>query len=81
MEKKFSEKRPFKKRKKRPCLFCVEKGIIADYKNLDLIRKFISDRGKIMTRRSSGCCAKHQRAIAVEIKRARHLGLVPYTVE
>ncbi len=69
-----------KKRKRRPCIFCSEKKI-ADYKNSDFLRKFVSDRGKILPRRSTGCCALHQRMIVREIKKARHLGLVPYTVD
>jgi small subunit ribosomal protein S18 len=52
-----------------------------DYKKLDLMRRFVSERGKILTMRSSGCCARHQRAIAKEVKRARQLGFLPYVVE
>jgi len=52
-----------------------------DYKKIDLMKRFISDRGKILTMRSSGCCASHQRAIAKEIKRARQLGFLPYTMD
>ena len=69
-----------RKRRRKPCYFCMQK-INADYKEADLLRKFITDRGKIMTQRSSGCCAKHQRALAVQIKRARQIGLLPYTAE
>jgi small subunit ribosomal protein S18 len=52
-----------------------------DYKNINLMRRFISDRGKILTMRTSGCCARHQRAIAQEIKKARQIGFIPYTVD
>jgi len=68
------------RRKKRVCIFCAEK-VVADYKNVDFLRKFMTDRGKIASRRSSGCCAKHQRFIMRAIKKARHLGLVPYMME
>jgi len=52
-----------------------------DYKNVSFLRRFISDRGRIDTRRKTSACAKHQRAIATGIKRARHLALLPYTAE
>jgi len=74
------EFKQFKRRKRRPCIFCVEK-VYLDYKNVDFLRRFITDRGKIMSRRSSGCCAKHQRVVARAVKKARELSLVPYTVD
>lgn len=73
-------KSKFRKRKRKVCIFCVEKSN-PDYKNLDLMRRFITERGKIMPRRGSGCCAKHQRRIAMAVKRSRHLGLLPFSVE
>ncbi len=69
-----------RRRRRRPCLFCVQK-MGADYKDIDLMRKFITDRGKIAPRRSSGCCAKHQRMISKEIKKARQVGMVPYVLD
>ena len=72
--------RDFKKRKRKVCFFCAKKTI-ADFKNLELIRRFVNDRGKIMTRRGSGCCARHQRMVAKEIKRARQIGMLPYKAE
>jgi small subunit ribosomal protein S18 len=69
-----------RKRRRKPCLFCMQK-IPVDYKDNDIMRKFVTERGKIMTQRSSGCCAKHQRALAVQIKRARQIGLLAYTAE
>jgi len=72
--------KPMKTRKKRACPFCVSKNTL-DYKDVGFVRKFISDRGKILPRRSSGCCALHQRMVAQAIKRARQIGLVPYTVD
>ena len=60
------------------CSFCVNKGEAIDYKDLEKLRGFISDRGKISPRRRTGTCAKHQRILARAIKRARHLALLPY---
>ncbi|HIC93576.1 MAG TPA: 30S ribosomal protein S18 [Anaerolineae bacterium] len=60
------------------CAFCVEKVKTIDYKDADLLRRYITDRGKIKPRRQTGTCAKHQRRLAVAIKRARHLALLPF---
>ena len=79
-EKEDKEARPQRKRRKKVCVFCADKNL-PNYRNLDQMRRFVSERGKILTKRSSGCCSKHQRAIACEIKKARHLGLLPFTVE
>jgi len=68
-----------KRKKKRVCVFCADKKKI-DYKDISFVRRFISDRGKILPRRNSGCCALHQRMVAMTIKKARHIGLIPYTV-
>lgn len=65
--------------KRRPCPFCVEKNKVIDYKDVAGLRRFVSDRARIEPRRRSGACARHQRAIAEAIKRARFLGLLPYT--
>jgi small subunit ribosomal protein S18 len=70
----------FKKPVRRVCLFCAEK-IVADYKNVDLLRKYISEQGKILPRRVTGNCAKHQRGVAIAIKRAREIGLLPYVAK
>jgi small subunit ribosomal protein S18 len=64
--------------KRKVCTFCSEKMDVVDYKDAAKLRQYISDRGKIDPRRKTGTCAKHQRAIAVAIKRARHLALIPY---
>ncbi|MFZ8843388.1 MULTISPECIES: 30S ribosomal protein S18 [Thermoflexus] len=64
----------------RLCYFCVERVAI-DYKNVDLLRRFVNDRARIKPRRQTGTCAKHQRRLSVAIKRARHLGLLPFTAE
>ena len=69
------------RRKKRVCNFCVDKITSIDYKEIGKLRKFISERGKILPRRVTGNCAKHQRAMTVNVKRARHMALMPYTAE
>lgn len=68
------------RRKKRVCDFCANKINFIDYKDVNMLRKkFISERGKILPRRISGNCAKHQRALTLAIKRSRHVALLPYT--
>ncbi|NLW59400.1 MAG: 30S ribosomal protein S18 [Firmicutes bacterium] len=67
------------RKKKRVCNFCVEKIEHVDYKDAARLRKFITERGKILPRRISGNCARHQRQLTVAIKRARQLALLPYT--
>ena len=69
------------RRKKRVCQFCVDKATSIDYKELAKLRKFVSERGKILPRRVTGNCAKHQRAMTVNVKRARHMALMVYTQE
>jgi ribosomal protein S18 len=61
------------------CAFCADKAETVDYKDPTKLRRYISDRGKIEPRRRTGTCAKHQRALALAIKKARHLALLPYT--
>lgn len=67
--------------KKKICSFCIDKVTDIDYKEVSKVRKFISERGKILPRRISGNCAKHQRQLTVAIKRARHVALLPFTAE
>ncbi len=69
-----------KKKKKKICVFCQNKKTL-DYKDTANVRRFVSDRAKILSRRSTGCCALHQRMVAKVIKKAREVGLLPYTVE
>lgn len=73
-------KRGGSRRRKKVCVFCGENNTI-DYKDTAKLRKYVSERGKILPRRVTGTCAKHQRAITVAVKRARHIALMPYTVE
>ena len=70
----------FRSRRK-VCVFCSEKAKPIDYKDVATLRKYISERGKILPRRITGNCAKHQRALTVAIKRARHVALMPYVVD
>ena len=60
------------------CFFCANKNEVIDYKVPERLRSYVSDRGKIEPRRRTGICARHQRSLAVAIKRARHLALLPY---
>lgn len=67
--------------RKRVCAFCVDKVEGIDYKEVNKLKKFITERGKILPRRISGNCAKHQRQLTVAIKRARVMALLPFTTE
>jgi small subunit ribosomal protein S18 len=73
-------RRPMRRRKK-VCVFCADPNQVIDYKDANLVRKYISERGKILPRRITGNCAKHQRALTVAVKRARQIALIPYVVE
>ncbi len=75
--------RPMKTRraKKKVCIFCVDKVEHIDYKDTGRLRRYISERGKIVPRRISGNCAKHQRQLTVAIKRARQIALLPFVAE
>jgi small subunit ribosomal protein S18 len=75
-----SEK-PFRKPRKKVCALCVEKQEELDYKDIEKVKKFISDKGKILPRRVTGLCAKHQRKVVEAISRARHIALIPYSVQ
>jgi small subunit ribosomal protein S18 len=66
--------------RRKMCRFCAEAAVPIDYKNPQLLRGFITDRGKMVPRRISGTCAKHQRAISLAVRRARMLALMPFTV-
>ena len=70
--------RPTDPARRRYCSFCKEKVDEVDYKDVTTLRRFVSERGKIKTRRVSGACRRHQRQIAVAIKRAREMALLPY---
>ncbi|MGE5494264.1 MAG: 30S ribosomal protein S18 [Burkholderiales bacterium] len=65
--------------KRKVCAFCADKSKDIDYKDVLKLKRFLTERGKIQPRRTSGVCAKHQRQLAMAIKRARHVALLPYT--
>ena len=68
------------RRRKKVCVFCGKDNVI-DYKDTAKLKKYVSETGKILPRRITGTCAKHQRALTVAIKRARHVALMPYVAE
>ena len=68
------------RRRKKVCVFCGKDNVI-DYKDTAKLKKYVSERGKLLPRRITGTCAKHQRALTVAIKRARHVALMPYVAE
>lgn len=72
IKKKFTPRKKF-------CRFCADSNIALDYKNVELMKDFVNDRGKILARRITGNCAKHQRRLTTEIKRARQMALLFYT--
>ncbi len=63
------------------CQFCADKNIKIDYKAVDMLRRFVTEEGKIRPRRQTGTCTRHQRELASAVKRARHLALLPYVAE
>ena len=69
----------FRKMRKKVCALCANKDLVLDYKNADQMKKYVNEKGKILPRRATGACAKHQRAITVAVKRARHIAILPYT--
>lgn len=70
-----------RKGRKKVCAFCAEKVDTIDYKDVTKLKRFVSERAKILPRRVTGTCAKHQRELTTAIKRARHLALIPYTAD
>jgi small subunit ribosomal protein S18 len=73
------EEKPWKKQKKKFCIFCKDKIDYVDYKDVSMLRKFVSDRGKIRARRVTGNCSQHQREVATAVKNAREMALLPFT--
>ena len=71
----------FERRRRKPCRLCENKIILIDYKDDKLLRRFLLERGKIVPRRVTGNCAKHQRMLTTAIKRARILAMLPFTAE
>ena len=77
-QRRFSRGRPLRRK---ICAFCVEKTETIDYKNASRLRRFVSDRGKMLPRRNTGTCARHQRTLTISIKRAREIALLPFVAE
>ncbi len=71
----------FRRMRKKVCALCTDKNLILDYRNAEQLKKFINDKGKILPRRATGACAKHQRDITIAVKRCRHIAMLPYTQE
>ena len=69
------------RRRKKVCVFCGKENNEIDYKDVNKLKRYVSERGKILPRRITGNCAKHQRALTVEIKKARHVAIMPYVAE
>jgi small subunit ribosomal protein S18 len=66
--------------RRKMCRFCADEAVVLDYKNVAMLKNFITERGKLVPRRISGNCARHQRALALAVRRARMIALVPFTV-
>ena len=71
----------YDRRRRKVCSFCLEHINHIDYKEVSRLRRFVSERGKILPRRVTGTCARHQRRLATALKRARHIALLPYTAD
>ena len=69
------------RRRKKPCAFCVDKNLVIDYKDIARLKRFVSDKAKILPRRVTGTCAGHQKKLTMAIKRARYLAFLPYTCD
>jgi small subunit ribosomal protein S18 len=80
-KKKVASRRRKRFLRKKICRFCADRATLIDYKDVRRLRNLITERGKIIPRRISGNCARHQRQLTVSIKRARHLALMPFVVE
>ncbi|MBQ9551417.1 MAG: 30S ribosomal protein S18 [Clostridia bacterium] len=74
-----NDRRGGRKGRKKVCMFCVDKVDYIDYKDVSKLRRFTSERAKILPRRVTGTCARHQRELTTAIKRARYVALLPYT--
>lgn len=80
MDKEFSKK-PRKTSRKKVCIFCADKSKKIDYKDVVTLKRFVTEKGKIVSRRQTGTCAMHQREITTNVKRARNMALLPFRGE
>ena len=81
MENEKNDRAMHRKARKKVCHFCVDRVEAIDYKDVARLRRFVSERGKIMPRRMTGTCAKHQRELAIAVKRARQVALLPFSAD
>lgn len=81
VEEKVAPKRFKKPSRKKVCSFCIDKASHIDYKDVNKLKKYITEKGKILPRRQTGTCAAHQRELTVALKRARFMALIPYVGE
>ena len=79
-ERTFNPRKRIQRKRGKVCIFCGKDNVIS-YKDTAKLRRFVSERGKILPRRVTGNCAEHQRAVTLAVKRARHLALMPYVVD
>lgn len=77
----YDNRGPKNRKRKKVCQFCVDKSANIDYKDTNKLRKFVSDRSKILPRRTTGTCAMHQRELTESIKRSRQIALLPYVTD
>ena len=71
----------YDRRRRKVCTFCLDRIEVIDYKEVSKLRRYLSDRGKILPRRMTGTCARHQRRLTVALKRARHIALLPFSAD
>lgn len=81
VEERVAPKRYKKQIRRKVCAFCADKTTLIDYKDVNRFRKYITEKGKIVPRRQTGACARHQRMVTQAIKRARYMALIPYVGE
>ena len=77
----FDKNNPKNRKRRKVCQFCADKATFIDYKDTAKLRRFLSERGKILPRRTTGTCAMHQRELTEAIKRARQVALLPYVID
>ena len=77
----FDKNNPKNRKRRKVCQFCEQKTTFVDYKNTDTLKHYLSERGKILPRRTTGACAMHQRQVTEAVKRARQVALLPYVID
>ena len=77
----FDKNNPKNRKRRKVCQFCEQKATFVDYKNTDTLKHYLSERGKILPRRTTGACAMHQRQVTEAVKRARQVALLPYVID